>query len=246
MSQIFKLKEKSRIRIQLAGVEDQDKAREILSTEANLSFRDVNDKLMMDGSDLAQGGAKQTFDENGKPSVSLTLKSADKFKDVTKQIVNMGSPNNLLVIWLDFEEGKDSFKLEAAKENPKYLSAPRVSQIFNQKQVSIVGDFTLEEAKTLSALLDAGALPVKLNEIYSTSVGAKFGEQALNETVFAGIVGVAIIFLFMLFYYRLPGVVACITLSIYIYLILLVFDAMNGVLTLPGDCGIDTRSRDGS
>lgn len=225
---------KDRIRIQLAGVEDQNKAREILSTQANLSFRDVNDKLMMDGSDLSPGGAKQTFDENGKPSVSLTLKSADKFKKVTQEIVNMGSPNNLLVIWLDFEEGKDSFKAEIAKKDPKYLSAPRVSQVFNQKTVSIVGDFTLDEAKTLSSLLDAGALPVKLTEIYSTSVGAKFGEQALNNTVLAGIVGVVIIFLFMLLYYRLPGAVACISLSVYIYLILLVFDWMNGVLTLPG------------
>lgn len=54
-----------RIRVQLAGVTDQNKAREILSTEANLSFRDVNDQLMMDGSDLAENGAKQTFDENG-------------------------------------------------------------------------------------------------------------------------------------------------------------------------------------
>ncbi|NMD70579.1 protein translocase subunit SecDF [Bacillus sp. DNRA2] len=225
---------KDRIRVQLAGVTDQKKAREILSTEANLSFRDVNDRLMLDGSDLAEGGAKQTFDENGKPSVSITLKSADKFKNVTKEIVDMGSPNNLLVIWLDFEEGKDSFKTEIAKEDPKFLSAPRVSQIFNSKQVSIVGDFTIDEAKTLSSLLDAGALPVKLHEIYSTSVGAKFGEQALNDTVYAGIVGVAIIFLFMLLYYRLPGLVACITLSVYIYLILLVFDWMNGVLTLPG------------
>ncbi|TFI48616.1 protein translocase subunit SecDF, partial [Diaphorobacter sp. DS2] len=70
-----------RVRVQLAGVTDQNKAREILSTEANLSFRDVNDQLMMDGSDLAENGAKQTFDENGKPSVSLKLKSAGKFKD---------------------------------------------------------------------------------------------------------------------------------------------------------------------
>jgi SecD/SecF fusion protein len=223
-----------RIRIQLAGVDDQEKARKILSTEANLSFRDVNDRLMMDGSDLAEGGAKQTFDENGKPSVSLTLKDANKFKKVTEEIVNMGPPNNLLVIWLDFEEGKDSFKTEITKENPKFLSAPQVSQVFNQKQVSIVGNFTIEEAKTLASLLNAGALPVKLNEIYSTSVGAKFGEQALNKTVFAGIVGVALIFLFMLFVYRLPGFVACITLSIYVYLILLVFDWMNAVLTLPG------------
>lgn len=223
-----------RIRVQLAGVTDQNKAREILSTEANLSFRDVNDQLMMDGSDLAENGAKQTFDENGKPSVSLKLKSASKFKDVTQKIVNMGPPNNLLVIWLDFEEGQDTFQAETGKEDPKYLSAPQVSRIFNQDTVSIVGNFTIDEAQTLADLLNAGSLPVQLDEVYSTSVGAKFGEQAMDKTILAGIIGISIIFLYMIAVYRFPGFIATITLSIYIYLILLVFDWMNGVLTLPG------------
>ncbi|TCJ02397.1 protein translocase subunit SecDF [Cytobacillus praedii] len=221
-----------RIRVQLAGVTDQNKAREMLSTQANLSFRDVNDVKLMDGSDLAEGGAKQTFDENGNPSVSLKLTSASKFKDVTQKIVNMGAPNNLLVIWLDFEEG-NSFKAEAAKENPAYLSAPQVSQVFNQDTVSITGSFTMEEATTLADLLNAGSLPVKLDEVYSTSVGAQFGEQALQKTVLGGIVGIAIIYLFMLIFYRFPGLIATITLSIYIFLILLIFDWMNAVLTLP-------------
>jgi protein-export membrane protein SecD/preprotein translocase SecF subunit len=228
---------KNRVRVQLAGVTDQNKAREILSTQANLTFRDANDKLMMDGSDLKQGGAKQTFDENGAPSVSLTLKSADKFRKVSEQIMNM-APNNVLVIWLDFEEGKDSFKEEVTKANPKFLSAPTVKQIFNQNTVSIVGSFTAKEAQTLSSLLNAGSLPVKLKEVYSTSVGAKFGEQALHDTVFAGIIGVILIYLFMIFYYRFPGLIATVTLSIYIYLVLLIFDWMNGVLTLPGIAAI--------
>ncbi|WML45514.1 protein translocase subunit SecDF [Neobacillus sp. PS3-40] len=224
---------KNRIRVQLAGVEDQNEARKILSTQANLTFRDANDRLMMDGTDLAQNGAKQTFDENGKPSVSLKLKSASKFRDVTQKIVNM-APNNELVIWLDYVKGKDSFKNEVTKKDPNFLSAPTVKEVFNQDTVSIVGSFTVKEAQTLSSLLNAGALPVKLKEVYSNSVGAKFGTQALHETVVAGIIGVIIIFLFMLVYYRFPGLIAVVSLSIYIYLILLLFDWMNGVLTLPG------------
>lgn len=223
----------NRIRVQLAGVTDQNEARDILSTQANLTFRDANDRVMMDGADLAENGASQTFDENGAPSVSLKLKSAEKFKNVTEEIVKM-TPNNYLVIWLDFEEGKDSFKTEIAKEDPKFLSAPTVREIFNQNTVSIVGSFTAEEAQELASLLNAGALPVKLTEVYSTSVGAKFGEQALDETILAGIIGIALIYLFMLVYYRFPGFIATVTLSIYIYLVLLVFDWMNGVLTLPG------------
>ncbi|WP_026558634.1 protein translocase subunit SecDF [Bacillus sp. J37] len=221
-----------RIRVQLAGVNDQSKAREILSTQAELTFRDYEDKEMLNGSDLVEGGAKQSFDEQGKPNVAIKLKDASKFKEVTQEIVG-NTPYNQLVIWLDYEEG-DSFQAEVSKEKPKFISAPNVDQVFNQKDVTITGNFTIQEAQDLANLLNAGSLPVKLTELYSTSVGAQFGEQALDSTVLAGIVGIAIIFLFMLIFYRLPGLIAVITLSTYIYLILQVFDWMNGVLTLPG------------
>ncbi|MCT2343176.1 protein translocase subunit SecDF [Niallia taxi] len=229
---IIQIEGKDRVRVQLAGVTDQNKARELLSTEANLSFRDINDKELMDGSDLVEGGADQAFDQNGKPSVTLKLKSAEKFKDVTTEV--LGNP---LVIWLDYEDG-DSYADEAAKADPKFLSNPMVSNVLNTDTVSITGNFTVQEAKTLADLLNAGALPVKLTEVYSTSVGAQFGDEALKDTVFAGIVGVGLVFLFMLFYYRLPGLIAIITLSVFVYLNLLVLDLMNGVLTLPGIAAI--------
>lgn len=231
---VIQIEGENRIRVQLAGVEDQNEAREMLSTEANLTFRDANDRVLMDGTDLAEGGAAQTFDENGSPSVSIKLKSATKFQTVTQEIVNMGPPNNVLAIWLDFEEGKDSYQAEILKPDPKFVSAPRVSEVFAQDTVSIVGNFTVEEAKSLADILNAGALPVKLVEIYSTSVGAQFGEQALEETVFAGLIGVAAVCLFMIFYYRLPGIISTITLAVYVFLVLVIFDWMNVVLTLPG------------
>lgn len=223
----------NRIRVQLAGVTNQNRAREILATEAQLSFRDTNDKELLNGSDLVENGAKQTYDaKTNEPIVSIKLKDADKFGEVTKKVMKM-APNNQLVIWMDYEKG-DSFKKEVQKEHPKYVSAPNVSQELNTTDVTIEGQFTVQEAKDLASILNAGALPVKLTEKYSTSVGAQFGQQALHDTVFAGIVGIAIIFLFMLFYYRLPGLIAVITLSVYIYITLQIFDWMNAVLTLPG------------
>ncbi|MBM6619712.1 protein translocase subunit SecDF [Bacillus suaedaesalsae] len=226
-----------RIRVQLAGVSDQAKARELLSTEAQLTFRDVNDQELMTGAELVENGAKQTFDpETNKPIVALTIKSAEKFAEVTEHVLNL-APNNQLVIWLDYKEG-DSFAEEAGKENPKFISAARVGQVFNTTTVTITGDFTIEEAKEIADLLNAGALPVELEEMYSTSVGAQFGEKALQTTVFAGIIGILAVFLFMLIFYRFPGIIAVITLSVYIYLVLLVFDWMNGVLTLPGIAAI--------
>ncbi|MFD1781162.1 protein translocase subunit SecDF [Fredinandcohnia salidurans] len=225
---------KDRIRVQLAGVEDQQKVRDILSTQAKLTFRDVNDNVLLDGSQLAQNGASQAFDQMGKPAVSLTVKNSDDLKNATQKVLDQ-APNNLMVIWLDFEEGVDSFEAESKKPNPKYLSAATVNEVFNRKSVSIEGgSFTVESAKELASLLNAGALPVDLEEIYSTSVGAKFGEQALEKTVFAGAIGIFLVLLFMLIFYRFPGLIAAITLSIFVYLNILVFDWMNAVLTLPG------------
>ncbi|MCL1695024.1 protein translocase subunit SecDF [Lysinibacillus sp. BPa_S21] len=228
----------NRIRVQLAGVEDQESARKLLSTSANLSFRDVDDNLLLDGDDLKPGGAKDSFDQQNRPIVSLKLKDAKKFADITSKIAAKPAGQNLLVVWLDFEEGVDSYKAESQKAKPRYASAATVNQRLDTTDVMISGNFTVEETKNLSGILNAGALPVKLNEIYSTSVGAQFGDDALKSTVFAGVVGVVIIFLFMLFYYRLPGFISIITLAVFTFLVLVVFDWINAVLTLPGIAAI--------
>ncbi|MGN5454929.1 MAG: protein translocase subunit SecDF, partial [Candidatus Kurthia intestinigallinarum] len=74
---------KNRIRVQLAGVKNQDQAREVLSSQANLTFRDFDDKLLLNGNDLVQGGAKAAFNQENKPIVTLKLKDAQKFADIT-------------------------------------------------------------------------------------------------------------------------------------------------------------------
>ncbi|MFB1080563.1 protein translocase subunit SecDF [Jeotgalibacillus sp. JSM ZJ347] len=230
---VIQVEDGNRIRVQLAGVEDQNQAREILSTEANLTFRDVNDEVKMTGADLVEGGATQTFDpNNNQPIVQVQLKDADQFGQITEEILAM-APQNQLVIWLDYEEG-DSYQEERTKEDPKFISAPNVREVLNTDTVTISGSFTLEEANNLADLLNAGSLPVELEEVYSTSVGASFGLMAMEQTIVAGIVGVALIFLFMIAFYRFPGFIGVVTLSVYIYLILLIFDWLNGVLTLPG------------
>ena len=234
----IQIESNNRIRVQLAGVDDQESARDLLSTQANLTFRDADDNILLDGNDLKAGKAKANFNDTNSPVVTLEMKDPNKFGEVTTTISNKPVPENVLVIWLDFIEGQDSYKAELAKEKPKFISDPRVKDPINSSNVEISGNFTVEETKSLSGILNAGALPVNLKEVYSTSVGAQFGEQALNKTILAGIVGISLIFIFMLFYYRLPGVVAVITLSVYVYLILLVFTRINGVLTLPGIAAI--------
>src|SRR5699024_6634019 len=98
----------------------------------------------------------------------------------------------------------------------------------------ITGDFTVDSAKRLADIINAGSLPVHMDELYSTSVGAQFGEKALKQTVFAGVIGVSLIALFMIAYYCFAGLIASCHLVVYLYIILLVFSFLNCVLTLPG------------
>lgn len=234
----IQIEEGNRIRVQLAGIDDQQSARELLATQAELTIRDVNDNVMLSGGDLEQGGASQGYDELNNPMVSLKLKDASKFNEVTQKISEMPDGQNIMVIWMDFEEGVDSYKEEAMKENPKFISAANVAQPINSTDVMISGGFQgkegLERAQNIAALLNSGALPVKLTEIYSTSVGAQFGEKALSETVIAGAIGVGLVLLFMIIFYRVPGIVASITLIVYVFVTVYAFNLINGVLTLPG------------
>ena len=234
----IQIEEGNRIRVQLAGVENQQEARELLSTQAELTIRDVEDNVLLSGKDLIQGGASQGYDDLNQPIVSLKLKDASKFHEITKEISEKQKGANLLVIWMDFEEGVDSFVEEAKKEDSKYISAASVDKPINSTEVMISGGFGdkegLQRAQNIAALLNSGALPVKLTEIYSTSVGAQFGEEALDKTVTAGLIGVVIVLIYMLIFYRVPGLIASVTLVVYIYLTLVMFNLISGVLTLPG------------
>lgn len=232
----IQVEDQNRIRVQLAGVQDQNQARKILSSQANLTIRDADDKVLLTGKDLVQGSAKQEFKQNtNQPAVTFKLKDSDKFKKVTEEISK--KQENVMVVWLDFEKG-DSYEKEKTKEDPKYISAASVNQPINSTNVEISGGFQgekgISEAKQIADLLNSGSLPVELKEIYSTSVGAQFGQDALDKTINASMIGIGIIFLFMLLFYRLPGIVAVITLTTYIYLTMVAFNFISGVLTLPG------------
>lgn len=236
----IQVEDKNRIRVQLAGIKNQSQARDILSSKAKLTVRDADDNVKLTGKDLKQGTAKQEFKQNtNSPTVTFKVKDSDKFRKVTEEISK--KKENVMVVWLDYEKG-DSYHKESKKEQegkkPKYVSAANVDQPINSDSVEISGGFNgkegVERAKQIADLLNAGSLPVDLKEIYSNSVGAQFGQDALNKTLFASLVGVAVVYLFMLGFYRLPGLVANIALTAYIYLTLVAFNFISGVLTLPG------------
>ena len=223
-----------RIRVKLAGVTNKEEAREVLSSTASLTFRDTSNHLLMT-SEVLGGNAKVSTDQNGKPAVSLSIKDKDKFYEVTSKVSKMS--NNLIVIWLDYDEDKDSYSSEKEKcgslSDSHCLSAATVSQGFSS-DVIISGSFTEDEAKNLVELINSGALPTKLEEISSRTVEADFGESSLNKTLTAGILGIIIVVLIITAVYHFSGFIASIGVLLYTALTFLVFYLINGVLTLPG------------
>lgn len=223
----------NRIRVQLAGVDNPEQARRIISSTANLTFRDVNDNLLMDATVLEEGGASVAQDQYGNYVVNLNLSDSNTFYQVTSQVAAMGSGQNLMVAWLDYEEG-ESYAAESRKEDPAYISAATVSEGINSDSAQISGNFTLESATELADLINSGSLPVQMTEIYSDVVSADYGMDAFSSTMLAGAIGVAAVMLFMICVYRLPGVISAITLAVYIFVVFLLYNAMGAVFTLSG------------
>ncbi|MBR3049411.1 MAG: protein translocase subunit SecD [Bacilli bacterium] len=228
--------EGNKIRVKLAGVKDPDEARKQLSTVASLSFRDTEDNLLMDSNVLTAGGAKISQDNSGKPAVLLQVKDKDKFYEVTNKVKDYGDNKNLLVIWLDYEDLKDSYANEGKKcgtSESNCLSAASVSQGF-ASDVIIQGNFTDEEVSNLVDLINSGSLPSKLTEISSKTVGASFGDATLEKTLIAGIIGIVLIILILIGVYHFAGFISSISMMIYAFLVFAIFWLLGGVLTLPG------------
>ncbi len=222
-----------KIRIRLAGVKNKDEAREILSSTAVLTFRDPSDNILLT-SDVLGGNAKVSTDNQGRYVISLSIKDKDAFYEATKKVKDM--MDNRMVIWLDFEEGVDSFRKEEKKcgsDNSNCLSAPYVNEAF-ASDVVIQGNFTKESAKKLTDLINSGALPTKLEEISSRTVEASFGETALNKTLIAGVIGIILVIILMIIVYRFSGFITGVCFIIYTVCSLYIFYLINGVLTLPG------------
>lgn len=223
-----------KIRVRLAGVTNQEEARETLSTVASLTFRDTNDNLLMTSEVLESGGARLTTDSNGRSAVALSITDVDTFYEVTNRVKDY--EDNRIVIWLDFEEGTDSYaasQYTCGTESSHCLSAATVNQAF-ASDVIIQGNFTEEQAQNLVDLINSGSLPAKLTEVSSQTVGASFGEATLQKTLIAGIVGISLVALLLIFVYHFAGFISSVCILLYTLLVFAVFWLVGGVLTLPG------------
>lgn len=154
-------------------------------------------------------------------AVQVALQFNDEGRELFRQITerNIGRP---IAIYLD----------------GGVISAPTVQQAIPDGRAVIQGQFGLAEARALSQRLNAGALPVPVELVSQQTVGATLGIEALDKSVEAGIVGFILIVIFMIAYYRLPGVLASLALAVYVALNLAIFKVIGVTLTLSGIAGM--------
>ena len=206
-----------RIRVEIPNVSDPNQILTIIGTPAQLYFVDESGNNLMEGAMVKNAQAAQ--DQDGKPCIAfeLTDEGAKIFAEATA--ANLGKT---ISITLDGET----------------ISRATVNTVIAGGKGEITGNFTADEAKNLATLILSGALPLSLTQLEVSAISATLGVEALDRAIQAGIIGVALVMLFMLFRYRLCGLVADIALTIYIMIVVLLLALTGAQLTLPGVAGI--------
>lgn len=206
-----------RIRVEIPNVSDPNEVLEIIGTPAQLYFVDEDGNNILEGSMIKDAAASQ--DENGQPCVAFELNDEGTKLFAEATAANIGKT---ISITLDGE----------------VISAPTVNSVIAGGQGIITGDFTAESAQSLSTLILSGALPLNLSQLEVSAISATLGVEALDKALLAGVIGVALVMVFMLLCYRLCGLVADIALTIYIMIVVLLLALTGAQLTLPGVAGI--------
>lgn len=209
-----------RINVDIPNVSDPDKILSELGKPGNLTFLDENQKIVLSGQDIKNATVEQDTSSIAADylvKLELNDEGAKKFEKATTD--NVGK--RIMIVY-----------------NGQTVSAPRVTQGISGGTAVITGMADHEEADKLASYIRIGALPLELRELRSNVVGAKMGQDAIKTSVKAGIIGIILVFLFMIFFYRLPGLVSVITLSFYAALTLVIINLTGITLTLPGIAGI--------
>ncbi len=212
----------NRLSVEIPGVEDANEAINSIGASAQLSFMDMNGNVYLTGEDVAEASVgRYQNPTTGIQEIQVILKFTEegkqKFFEATTATVGAQ-----LLIMLD----------------NNIISMPSVSEPIQGDSATISGNFTDEEARELAELINAGALPFKLNVISSEIVGAKLGADALTTSIKAGLYGFVAVLIFMLVIYRGFGFISSLALAMFITMEMLTMNALNLTLTLPGIAGI--------
>ncbi len=210
-----------RINIEIPGVSDANKILDELGKPGALEFRTQDGETVITGADVESASARAGEDQMGNREYSVELNLNENGKEKFAKATEENVGKQIAIIYDEAE-----------------ISSPRVNEAITRGQAYITGNFTYEEADNLAATIRIGGLKLELEELRSNVVGAQLGEQAISTSLKAGAIGLALILVFMIFVYYLPGVASGLALLIYTELVLLILNGFNITLTLPGIAGI--------
>ncbi len=176
-------------------------------------FLKAESEMVVTGADLVS--TRVEADQSGKPQVAFEFNAdgARTFGEFTRTHIG-----DILAIVLD----------------NRIISAPVINSAILEGRGVIEGSFDMKEAAELSSLLNSGSLPVPLSIIQTSKIGATLGKEAVQQSLIAGLVGLGLVLVFMVSFYYVPGVVACVALALYTLFSLAVYKAIGATFTVPG------------
>ena len=216
------------VRVEIPGISNPDEAVKTLGSTAKLVFEDSEGNVVVEGKDVVSAEAVYgPVGENSLTSewfVSLEFNESARasFSDATARMAAKPEGSNYIAIKLDDE----------------IISQPSVDSRIDQSSCIISGSFDEAGAKQLATLISSGQLPVAFEETELRSVGASLGSEALSTSLYAGLIGIILVMVYMILFYRLPGFISCIALVAYTAIFGIVLAATKITLSLPGIAGI--------
>lgn len=209
-----------RINIDIPGVSDANAVLEELGKPGSLKFTDMEGNEILTGDQVSSAQAG-VVDQNGSKEYVVSLTFTDEGKAAFAEATAAMVGQQIAIVY-----------------DNSVVSAPVVQEAITQGQCTIDGIGSYEEAEDLASTIRIGSLSVELTELRSNVVGAKLGEEAIRTSLQAGAIGFAVVAIFMIVVYLVPGLAASLALALYVGLIVLLLVAFEVTLTLPGVAGI--------
>ena len=210
-----------RITVEIPGVQDANAILEELGNPGSLEFQMPDGTVFMTGDMVEDAQAATTTDKYGNKAYVVSLKLNDEGAEIFGEVTSENIGKNLPIVY-----------------DGEVISYPTVQSAITGGEAQITGMSTYEQADALATQIRIGSLSLELSELDSSVTGAQLGSQAISSSLKAGAIGLAIVMVFMIVMYAVPGVAAALALAIYTTLVIATLYLFEITLTLPGIAGI--------
>ena len=210
-----------RITVEIPGVQDANEILEDLGNPGSLEFQMPDGSVFMTGDMVEDAQGATTTDRYGNKQYIVSLKLTDEGAKIFGEVTSENIGKNLPIVY-----------------DGETISYPRVQSAITGGEAQITGMSSFEEADNLATQIRIGSLSLQLTELESSVVGAQLGSQAISSSLKAGAIGLAVVMVFMIVMYAVPGIAASLALAIYTTLVIATLYLFDITLTLPGIAGI--------